>query len=66
MKEMSEDLKYIKKFSKITISRACKELNVDVANLSNGKTTKENEKRVRKYLERELAKIYLEEADSYV
>lgn len=66
MKEISEDLKYIKKFSKITISRACKELNVDVANLSNGKTTKENEKRVRKYLERELAKIYLEEADSYV
>jgi hypothetical protein len=66
MKEISEDLKYIKKFSKITISRACKELNVDVANLSNGKTTKENEKRVRKYLERELAKIYLEETDTYV
>lgn len=63
---MSEDLIFIKKFSKITITKACKNLNVDVANLSNGKTTKENEKRVRKYLENELAKIYLEECEEYV
>lgn len=63
---MSEDLIFIKKFSKITITKACKDLNVDVANLSNGKTTKENEKRVRKYLENELAKIYLEECEEYV
>ena len=39
--KMSEDLIFIKKFSKITITKACKDLNVDVANLSNGKTTKE-------------------------
>lgn len=63
---MSEDLIFIKKFSKITITKACKDLNVDVANLSNGKTTKENEKKVRKYLENELAKIYLEECEEYV
>lgn len=63
---MSEDLIFIKKFSKITITKACKNLNVDVANLSNGKTTRENEKRVRKYLENELAKIYLEECEEYV
>ena len=63
---MSEDLIFIKKFSKITITKACKDLNVDVANLSNGKTTRENEKRVRKYLENELAKIYLEECEEYV
>ena len=63
---MSEDLIFIKKFSKITITKACKDLNVDIANLSNGKTTKENEKRVRKYLENELAKIYLEECEEYV
>ena len=66
MKEISEDLKYIKKFSKITISRACKDLNIDLSNLYNNKTSRKNEKKVRKYLEGEIAKIYIEEADSYV
>ena len=36
----------IKKLSKINISRICKELHINRANLLNGKTSKENEKRV--------------------
>lgn len=36
----------IKALSKITISKICKELNVNRSNLLNGKTTKENEKKV--------------------
>ena len=37
-----DDLEYIKKFSNIHVSKICKKLNVDRANVINGKTKKEN------------------------
>ena len=36
----------IKAFSKITISEICKDLKINRSNLLNGKSTKENEKKV--------------------
>lgn len=41
-----EHLDKIKAISKIKITTICKELNINRSNLLNGKTTKENEKRV--------------------
>ena len=61
-----EDLEYIKKFSSITIADACRHFNYDRSNLVNGKLGREKEKKVRKYIENELAKVYLEESDKYV
>ena len=40
------DLEFIKSFSKITITDACRELGVDRQNLYKGKTSKKNEMKV--------------------
>lgn len=56
-----EDLEYIKKFSKINISKACKTCKVNRGNLLNNKTTKENIKKVRQELEHQVAKLYIKE-----
>lgn len=61
-----EDLEYIKKFSAITIAKACRHYKLDRSNLVNGRLGREKEKKVRKYIENELAKVYLEESDKYV
>lgn len=55
------DLDFIKGFSKITITGACKVENVSRQNLLNGKTTKENERKVRERLESDLALLYIKE-----
>lgn len=54
-----EDLEYIKKFSKINISKACKKCKVNRGNLLNNKTTKENIKKVREELEHQVATLYI-------
>lgn len=56
-----EDLEYIKKFSKINISKACKICKVNRGNLLNNKTTKENIKKVRQELEHQVATLYIKE-----
>ena len=56
-----DDLEYIKKFSKINITKACKKVKVNRANLLNNKTTKENIKKVRQELENQVAKLYIKE-----
>lgn len=56
---MMDDLKFIKCFSKINITKVCKKLKIDRSNLLNGKTTKENIKKVRQELESEYAKLYI-------
>lgn len=58
-----EDLEYIKKFSKINITRACKKVKVNRANLLNNKTTKENVKKVREELEHQVAKLYIKKEE---
>ena len=61
-----EDLEYIKKFGKITIAEACRHFNINQSNLRRGSYGKEVEKKVRKYLENKLSKIYWEECEVYV
>lgn len=56
-----KDIEYIKRFSKITIKGACDKLNINRGNLLNGKTTKENEKKVREELENQIAHLYIKE-----
>jgi hypothetical protein len=54
-----EDLEFIKKFSKITISGICERKKIDRANLLRNKTTKKNAKIVREEIESEVAKLYI-------
>ena len=56
-----DDLEYIKKFSKINITKACKKVKVNRGNLLNNKTSKENIKKVRQELENQVAKLYIKE-----
>lgn len=53
------DLEYIKKFTAIQITKICKKLGVDYANLISGRSSKENIKKVKKELESEFAKLYI-------
>lgn len=59
-----EDLKYIKKFSKISISGICEKNKINRSNLLNNKSTKKNAKIVREEIESEIAKLYLKEDDN--
>lgn len=54
-----QDLEYIKKFSKITISKICRKYKINRSNLYNGKSTRRNERLVREEIESELAKLYI-------
>ena len=56
-----DNLEYIKKFSKISISGICRKLKIDRSNLMNNKTTKNNIKNVREEIESEIAKLYVKE-----
>lgn len=64
--EKREDLEFIKSFSKIKISKACKHFKYDQSNLINGRLGVEKEKNVRKYIENKVANIYVTESDDYV
>lgn len=59
MNKDNEDLQYIKKFSQITITEACKLAGVDKSNLWSGRTSKENIRKVRQILESCVAKLYI-------
>ena len=54
-----EDIEFIKKFSKITISGICEKKKIDRANLLTNRTTKKNAKIVREEIESEVAKLYI-------
>lgn len=55
-----EDFKFIRGFSKITIKNIANKLNISRQAISSGETTDENLKKVRKEIEKEIAKLYLE------
>lgn len=65
-KDEREDLLFINGFSKIKLTDACKYYNIDYSNLKYGKSTKENEKKVRKYIENKIADLYKKEFNNYV
>lgn len=54
-----EDLEFIKKFSKVSIKKACKIAKVNRENLYNGKVKAEKVKKVKRVLESEIAKLYI-------
>lgn len=58
-----KDLDYIKKFSKISITKACKKVKVNRQNVLNNKANKDKIKKVREELESEVAKLYIREDD---
>ena len=55
--EIEEDLKYIKDFSKITVSSICRDLGINRQNLLNGRASTKNTKKVRKKIEEKLKHI---------
>lgn len=61
-----EDLDYIKQFSKISITNACRTLKIDKSNLYSGKCKKDNIVKLKKYLESEVAKLYILKGDEDV
>lgn len=58
-----EDLDFIKNFSKINIKKICKDKKVNRSNVLNGIASKNVIKLVRKGIESEYAKLYLEDKD---
>ena len=62
-KKKDEDLEFIKGFSKISIQEICNKKNINRGNLLNGKSTRINSKLVRKGIESEVAKLYIEKED---
>lgn len=56
-----DDLEFIQKFSKIKVANICEKLNISRSNVYNGRTSKENLKRIRKTIESEFAKLYMME-----
>ena len=53
------DLEFIKNFSKVSISKACKKAKVNISNLYAGRVKKEKVKEVKRILESEVAKLYI-------
>ena len=54
-----DDLDYIKRFAKITISGICRKTKIDRASLMTNRLKKEKAKRVREEIENEIAKLYI-------
>lgn len=59
------DLEFIKKFAKITVSGACKKTKVDRAGLLSNRLKDDKAKLVREEIESEYAKLYLKEDKNY-
>lgn len=56
-----QDLEFIKKFSKITITGVCKKAKVDRAGLLSNRIKEDKIKKVREEIENEIAKLYIKE-----
>jgi hypothetical protein len=59
MKEIDENLLYIRNFNKITLTNICKKYNICKANIYSGKISKEKTKFIKEEIESEIAKLYL-------
>lgn len=54
-----EDLEFIKKFSKISVTRACQIVGVNRSNLYTGRLSKEQNRKVREFIEDSVARLYI-------
>lgn len=59
-----KDLEFIKKFSKITVSGACKKTEVDRAGLLTNRLKDEKAKVVREEIENQIARLYIKEENN--
>lgn len=59
MKEIDENLLYIRNFMKISLKDICDKLKITRSNIYNGKISKEKTKLIREEIESEIAKLYL-------
>lgn len=59
-KEIDENLLYIRKFSKITLKSICDELGISKTNIYTGKVSKDTSLKIRRKIESEIAKLYLQ------
>ena len=64
--EDKNDLKFLQGFTKVKISKACKFFGYNQSNLMKGKSGRIAEKKVRKYIEYELANVRLNEIGELV
>ena len=64
--EKVKDLEFIKKFSKITVSGACKKAKVDRAGLLTNRLKDEKAKAVREEIENQIARLYIKEENNNV
>ena len=64
--EDKSNLNFIQGFAKIKVSKACKFFGYNQSNLMKGKSGREKEKNVRKYLEYEIANLRLKEVGELV
>ena len=64
--EEKNDLKFLQGFTKVKISKACKFFGYNQSNLMKGKSGRVAEKKVRKYIEYELANVRLNEIGELV
>lgn len=56
---MEKDYSFILKYRELrTIGQVCKDLSIDYSNLINGKTSKENYKKVADELKRQVIELY--------
>lgn len=58
-KNKEKDLNFIKKFSKITITKVCNNVGVLRQNVISGKANSEKIRKVREEIESEIAKLYI-------
>lgn len=59
-----KDLEFIKKFSKITVSGACKKTKVDRGGLLANRLKDEKAKTVREEIENQIARLYIKEENN--
>ena len=64
--EDKNNLKFIQGFAKIKVSKACKFFGYNQSNLMKGKSGREKEKNVRKYIEYEIANLLLNDVGELV
>ena len=64
--EDKNDLKFLQGFTKVKISKACKFFGYNQSNLMKGKSGRLAERKVRKYIEYELANVRLNEIGELV
>ncbi len=54
-----DDLEYIKRFSKISIKKACEKTKANRGNILSGRASKKTINKVKRHLESEVAKLYI-------